>query len=137
MNKTMTKQEALNRIKDIFNKDRWEFINQIDKDAIKIAYRVLEERVNEEKARTEIEPNMDRCHLIGTTYFIDTDEDANIYIYNGVRIIEKHKTSPVRYEVFCGKTPYVYLDLYDACKFIDNEYGIKCLEMEYDVVWVK
>lgn len=125
MGKTMTKQEALNRIKDIFNKDRWEFINQIDKDAIKIAYRVLEERVNEEKARTEIEPNMDRCHLIGTTYFIDTDEDANIYIYHGVRIIERYKTSPIRYEVFCDKTPYVYLDLYDACKFIDNEYGIK------------
>ena len=120
MAKRMTKQEALDRIKDIFNKNRWESINQIDKDAIKIAYIVLEERVDEEKARIEYEPDMDRCHLIQTTYFVDTNEDANIYLYNGVRIIERYKTSPIRYEVFCGKAPYVYLDLYDACKFIEN-----------------
>lgn len=48
MAKRMTNQEALNRIKDIFNKNRWEFINQIDKDAIKIAYKALQKEIDEE-----------------------------------------------------------------------------------------
>lgn len=48
MAKRMTNQEALNRIKDLFKKNRWEFINQIDKDAIKIAYKALQKEIDEE-----------------------------------------------------------------------------------------
>lgn len=120
MAKRMTKQEALDRIKDIFNKDRWEFINQIDKDAIKIAYKVLEERVDEEKAKIEYEPDMDRCHFIKSEHYIDIDEYVDWYTYNNVtiRVIKTHL--PWRYEVIYNSTPYVYLSLEGACKFIEN-----------------
>lgn len=120
MAKRMTKQEALDRIKDIFNKDRWEFISQIDKDAIKIAYRVLEERVNEEKAKIEYEPDMDRCHFIQSEYYIDADEHINWYIYNNVKIKEITKYLPWRYEVIYDHKSYVFLSLEQACKFIEN-----------------
>lgn len=126
MGKTMTKQEALDRIKDIFNKDRWEFINQIDKDAIKIAYRVLEERVDEErvdeeKAKIEYEPDMDRCHFIKSAHHIDTGERVNWYIYNDVKFKEIITDNQYwRYEVIHNGIPYVYLRLEDACKFIEN-----------------
>ena len=53
MAKRMTNQEALDRIKDLFKKDRWEFINQIDKDAIKIAYKALQREVDEENANNK------------------------------------------------------------------------------------
>ena len=124
MAKRMTKQEALDRIKDIFNKDRWEFINQIDKDAIKIAYKVLEERVNEENTRIEYEPDMDRCHFIKSEHRAGTNVYINWYVYNDVPIKEtttylswRHE---IIYEVNYNNTRYVYLDLEDACKFIEN-----------------
>ena len=124
MAKRMTKQEALDRIKDIFNKNRWEFINQIDKDAIKIAYKVLEERVNEEKVRIEYEPDMDMCHFIKSEHCVDTDEYINWYVYYDVPVKEittylswRHE---IIYEVNYNGKRYVYLDLEDACKFIEN-----------------
>lgn len=54
MAKRMTNQEALDRIKDLFKKDRWEFINQIDKDAIKIAYKALQREVDEENSLNKL-----------------------------------------------------------------------------------
>lgn len=83
--------------------------------------RSAEEKVNEEKARTEIEPNMDRCHFIESKYYIDTDERVNWYIYNDVTFKEIITDNRYwRYEVIYNGKPYVYLSLEDACKFIEN-----------------
>lgn len=38
----MTREEALKRIQHLFNTGRWDFVCSIDKDAIRFAYKVLE-----------------------------------------------------------------------------------------------
>lgn len=74
----------------------------------------------EKEGRTEIEPDMDRCHFINSTYYIDADEHINWYIYNNVKIKEITKYLPWRYEVIYDNKSYVFLSLEQACKFIEN-----------------
>ena len=38
----ITREEALKRIQHLFNTDRWDFVCSIDKDAIRLAYKSLE-----------------------------------------------------------------------------------------------
>ena len=85
-----------------------------------IMSKAIDVEVDEEKAKIEYEPDMDRCHFIKSEHYIDIDEYVDWYIYNNVKIKVIKNYLPWRYVIIYNNTPYVYLSLEGACKFIEN-----------------
>ena len=75
------------------------------------------EKNAEPPKRRDREPDMERCHFIETTSY-NTEFQTDKYIYNDIPIYF-HKSNN-RYNVYCFDGMMVYVDIYDACKFIEN-----------------